>query len=287
MTVIILSAPLQPIRHRRIQPPSETLSLGTPVVTPRPHYTRFRPAPGVLRPSTTSLTRNRKPALMPANTHHADALKALFRDVFRCPGREFGSPSRGVLGISDGNEGVQWNAAYYPGDGAVCLGVNLEGMKYDDWPVARLIEREISRPLLLTRFRRKVARPDIVTVVWSRDAWQYSARRRIKEATIAPTPIALDRLDGQRWAEALLGARECLDPQKQLRGRRKVPVTLLPSKRHPWERQVEMEVTPHLKIRTPLAEITSRAMREGRENLEGVWEFVGEQSRPYRHRSGL
>jgi len=35
------------------------------------------------------------------------------------------------------------------------LAVNLEGMKYDDWPVARLIEREIFRPLLLTRYPRK------------------------------------------------------------------------------------------------------------------------------------
>ena len=200
----------------------------------------------------------------------ADTLKALFRDVFRCRGRDFGSPPLGVLGISDGNEGVQWNAAYYPRDGAVELGVNLDGMKYDDWPVARLIEREISRPLLLTRYRRKVARPGRVTVILARDAWQYSARRRIKEANIAPTPIALDRLDGQGWAEAVRGARECLSPQKQLRGRRKVPVTLLTSKRHPWERQVEMEVSPHLKIRTSLVEITPRAMREARGNLEAL-----------------
>ncbi len=219
-------------------------------------------------------------------THQADALKSCFSDVFGCRGRDFGNPSRGVLGISDGNEGVQWNAAYYLRDSAVWLGVNLEGMKYDDWPVARLIEREISRPLLLTRYRRQVARPDKVTVVWARDAWQVSARPRIKEANIAPTPIALDRLDGQGSAEALRGARECLDPQKQLRGRRKVTVTLLPSKRHPWERQVEMEVSPHLKIRTPLVEITRRAVGEGRGNLAGVWEFVGTQSRAYGRRSG-
>ncbi|MYA44598.1 MAG: hypothetical protein F4Z31_22965 [Gemmatimonadetes bacterium] len=64
-------------------------------------------------------------------------------------------PSRGVLGLSDGNEGVQWNAGYRPGDGFVWLGLNLEGMQYDDWPVARLLEREIGRPLLLTRYPRK------------------------------------------------------------------------------------------------------------------------------------
>jgi len=39
------------------------------------------------------------------------------------------------------------------------LGVNLEGMKYEDWPVARLIEREPSRLLLLTRYRGWVATP--------------------------------------------------------------------------------------------------------------------------------
>jgi len=37
----------------------------------------------------------------------------------------------------------------------VWLGVNLEGMPYDDWPGARLIERGVSRPLLLTRYLRK------------------------------------------------------------------------------------------------------------------------------------
>ena len=223
---------------------------------------------------------------MPVPTQPADALKSCFRDVFGCRGRDFGSPSRRVRGTSDGNEGVQWNAGYYPRDGAVWLGVNLEGMKYDGWPVARLIEREISRPLLLTRYRRKVARPERVTLLWARDAWQYSARRPIKEASIAPTPVALDRLIGQGWAQALRAARDCLDPRRQHRGRSKVPVTLLPSKRHPWERQAEMEVSPHLKIRTRLAEITPRAMRQARDNLEPLYEFAVEQSRPYGRRSG-
>ena len=217
---------------------------------------------------------------MSVHTHRADALKSHFRDIFGCCGRDFGSLPRGVLGISDDNKGVQWNTGYRPGDGSVWLGVNLEGMKYDDWPVARLIEREISRPLLLTRYRRKVARPDKVTVLWARDAWQYSARPRIKEANIAPTPIALDRLDGQGWAEALRGARECLDPRKRHLGRRKVPVTLLPS-----QRPVEMYVSPHLKIGTPLAEVTARAMREARDSLAALYEFAAHQSRPKGNRS--
>ncbi|MDE2782199.1 MAG: hypothetical protein OXK77_04515 [Gemmatimonadota bacterium] len=216
---------------------------------------------------------------MPVPSHPADALKSLFRDIFGCPGRDFGSPSRGVLGISDSNDGVQWNAGYRPGDGFIWLGVNLEGMRYDDWPVARLIEREIFRPVLLTPYRGRVTRPDEVTVQWTRDAWQYSARPPIREANLGPTPNVLDSLNGQGWTDALRGARECLDPRRQHRGRRKVPVTVLPSKRHPWERRVEMYVSPHLKIGTALAEITGRAMWEARDNLEPLYEFVAEQSR--------
>ena len=60
------------------------------------------------------------------------SVERLFREVFGCRGREFGSLSRGVLGISDGNESVQSNAGYYPCDGTVWLGVNLKGMMYDD-----------------------------------------------------------------------------------------------------------------------------------------------------------
>ena len=152
---------------------------------------------------------------------------------------DFGNPSRGVPGISDGNEGVQWNAGYRPGDGFVWLGVNLEGMRYDYWTVARLIER-VSRPLLLARYPGRVARPDEVTVQWTRDAWQHFARPPIRESDLGPTANALDCLDDQDWVDALRGARECLDPQKQRRGRRKVPVTVLPSKQHPWERRVEI-----------------------------------------------
>ena len=77
---------------------------------------------------------------MPVPTHHAHTLKSCFRNVFGCRGREFGSLSRGVLGVSDGNEGVQWNAGYYPRDGAVWLGVNLDG-----YEVRRLAGRATHR----------------------------------------------------------------------------------------------------------------------------------------------
>lgn len=55
---------------------------------------------------------------------------------------------------------------------------------------------EISSPLLLTPYRRKVVRPDQVTVLGARDAWQCCAQPWITEASIDLTPIAPDRLDG-------------------------------------------------------------------------------------------
>ena len=39
-----------------------------------------------------------------------------------------------------------------------------------------------------------------------------------------------------------------------------------------------MDVSPHLKIRTPLAEITPRAMRQARDNLEALYEFAADSA---------
>ena len=104
-----------------------------------------------------------------------------FRDLFGCDGQRFCSASLGVLGVSDGIDGVQWSAWYSHEDETSWLGVNLEGRKYEAWPTVRLIEREISHPRLLTEYRVTVARPDRVTVRWMRDAWQASGRVRIRK----------------------------------------------------------------------------------------------------------
>ncbi len=198
----------------------------------------------------------------------------LFRDLFECTGQRFGSPSLGVLGICDGNNGVQWNAGYSQLVECAFLGVNLEGLEYDGWPVARLIERELSRPRLLSEYRARVARPGRVDVSWKRDAWQASSRVRITERDIAPTPIALDRLDAAGWARALGGARECLDPRRKYRGRRRTRVTLLRS-----GRVVERWVSPHLQFKTRLYGFDSYTMQQARDDLDGLHEFAVLQSK--------
>ena len=55
-------------------------------------------------------------------------------------------------------------------------------------------------------FDGRIVTVTIGTVGWTRDAWQASSRVRIKESDLAPTPIALDQLDGGGWALASVGA---------------------------------------------------------------------------------
>ena len=195
----------------------------------------------------------------------------LFRDLFECEGRLFGNP---VAGISDGVEGVQWNANY--AKGIAWLGINLEGMLYDGWPVARLIERELSDPLLLSEYRDRdrVPSPETVTVSWRRDAWQRRSRPPIREARIFPTPIKLDQLTDGGWEQALLGARECLDPERGYRGRRKVEVTLARS-----HHGKIMDVSPHLWFGTPLERNDFHSMRQAKKKLEALHDFARHQAR--------
>ena len=207
----------------------------------------------------------------------ARVVTGLFLDLFECDGQRFGSPSLGVLGISDGFEGVQWNVWYSQRKETAWLGVNLEGKRYDDWPVARLVEREIAHPLLLTEYRVRVARPEEVTVSWKRDAWQVGSRIRImeSESRIPPTPIALDLLDCAGWTSALGCARECLDSKRKYRGRRRTKVTLRRS-----GQTVERDVSPHLQFKTRLNESTPHAMQRAKDNLEALHEWGTRQARP-------
>ena len=205
----------------------------------------------------------------------AEVLIDLFREVFDCDGRRFGSLPLGLLGISDGREGVQWNAAYFRSEQMASLGVNLEGKRYDDWPVARLIERELSEPLLLSRYRAEVARPAMVTVNWRREAWQVSSRVPIEESVLSPAPIALHRLNSEGWKRALRGARECLDPKRGYRGRLRTKVTLRPS-----GQMVEREVTPHLHLGMFLTRTSPDEMRRAKANLEALHDWASHQARP-------
>jgi hypothetical protein len=62
------------------------------------------------------------------------------------------------------------------------LGVNLEGIVSDGWPVARFLERELNRPRLFD-LRDRIHARALVQAVWHR-TWQISLRRVIREKHI-------------------------------------------------------------------------------------------------------
>lgn len=195
-----------------------------------------------------------------------------FEAVFRPSwARQFGTPTSG---LSDGNEGVQWNAWIDPVSKDAFLGVNLEGKQYQDWPISRLILRELDQPTLLGVIR-EVKPTDQVELVWWRDAWAAGGSRipNFREHIIAPTPVALSDLTEDRWRSALEEALACLDAETNHRGRAKQTITLT---QNGGEERAEHWVTPHLQFRyrlwqsdqQPTRERARAMMKEGRELLE-------------------
>jgi hypothetical protein len=177
-----------------------------------------------------------------------EALRTAFLAVFGPRIRPFGNRSRGVVGVSDGNEGVQWNAGIDLRAAERFASVNLEGMAYDGWPVARMIQRELERPTLFEVVTR-MGDPDPIQVSWRRDCWQGAgARLLIEERNLGDTPILLSRLTPQGWGQTLAEALECLDVSRNYRGRAMQSVTLKKS-----GRKIQREVSPHLnfEIRWP------------------------------------
>ena len=134
--------------------------------------------------------------------------------------------------------GVEWHG----GAQMAFAGVNLEGKAYDGWPVARLIERELTQPGLFDAARR-VARASDVEVIWYRDAWQVVARPPIVEKMIGGSPRLLHTLDPQDWEAMLREAYACLNPDRGHRGRGKQVVTTTTGVTR------TMEVSPHLQFR--------------------------------------
>jgi hypothetical protein len=156
----------------------------------------------------------------------------------------FGSPSLQASGICDGTQGVQWNA-WIEWDGARQLayaGVNLEGLVYKRWPIARLIERELERPTLPDA-ASAVDDPRSVQVIWYRDAWQLSARPPIREKLIGASPMPLHALSKEEWTRMLTEAYDCLDPARGHRGRAQQRLTTTSGKRRVYS------VSPHLQLR--------------------------------------
>jgi hypothetical protein len=193
----------------------------------------------------------------------------------------FGSPSLQVAGICDGTRGVQWNTWIEWDDDKqmAYAGVNLEGIAYDDWPVARFIERELASPRLFDA-AVEVGDPHLVEVFWIRDAWQVQAHPPIREKWIGHSPRLLHALTPSDWTSMLQEAYDCLDATRGHRGRAQQRLTT------PAGEERIYSVSPHFQLRQafwPRSPQTVAGWRasldEAMENLRPLHRVVSEQAR--------
>jgi len=201
-----------------------------------------------------------------------------FEDVFhpRQP-RPFNNAQLRASGTCDGAEGVQWNAWINHDTLAPYLGVNLEGIEYAGWPVARVIQRELADPRLL-QVRDTLPAQDRVEVVVGREVWQAGSRLGVPENAIGGTPALLRSLTLDQWLQALREADDCLEGMRFGYKHATQFVTLKNGSR------VEREVSPQLQFRLELSHWRSyppalRALvQEAREQLNWLHDFLSERS---------
>lgn len=204
----------------------------------------------------------------------ADPIRVAFSKVFGSRWKPYGTQGGHIGGFSDDRDGVQWNVGYDPRDDRRWVGVNLEGMQYDDWPIWRLIEREAGDPTLPALVKQNKKLHD-VTLLWRRDYWQASARPEIEERFIGVTPLKLGELTEPDWRSALDEAAECLTVSRKSRGRAKQTVTLADGK------QVKGEVSPHLtfEYENPAKKDWEKLFREARTCMEPLHAWAVQRAR--------
>jgi len=207
------------------------------------------------------------------DTKYADLLQC-FSSLINVKGRPFGQLNKPSFGISDGKEGVQWNLKVSTDSGDIFLGVNLEGLKYRDWPISKFILSEIESPKI-DEIKGKVDNPNNIFICFTRDAWQATSRPSILEKYIGDKEYALSEINKQQWSNMLKEALGCLNKDANFRGRTKQVVTLKNKPQH-GEQVRYMEVSPHLTIRTPLSltENMHKELERKISELKPVYEWV-------------
>ena len=199
-----------------------------------------------------------------------------FQEIFPDP-ESFGKPGGSAHGASDGSKGAQWNFWVIGTTGEAYLSINLEGMKYKNWPISTFILSELKEPQLL-HLRTELGEFDPI-IRFRRDAWQAQARISIAEADIGHV-LPLSKFTADTWRATLAEALQCLDPSKFHKGRAKQHVTRLKD-----DQVIEMWVSPHLNIlvklwdETPSSHSTAyKRMASLVSGLTPIHDLVGSQS---------
>jgi len=174
------------------------------------------------------------------DSEYAELLQ-LFASSLNVKGRSFGQLNRPAFGMSDGNQGVQWNLSVNTETKEIRLGVNLEGSaKTGKWLIAPFI---LSRPRI-DELKSRIASPDCLTLRFSRDAWQGASRLNIREKFIGGQEYLLSEINQEIWSSILEEALTCLDESKNYRGRKRNQPIILESD----GRELMKDISPHLTI---------------------------------------
>lgn len=202
-------------------------------------------------------------------SNHNDQILNIFNSILEIDGREFGQNGKEYYGLSDDTKGVQWNIAISKKNGNTRLGVNLEGIKYQNWPIAKFIENEKNKMNLCNL--SKIPQADKIIVGFYRDAWQCASRPNIDEYHIQNKTL-LSQLNKSIYNLMLSEAYNCLNASKNHRGRAKQDVTRN-------NKVIEMEVSPHLNIHMYLPYNSSKVeMKNIFTILQPVYDLVIKQS---------
>ena len=190
-------------------------------------------------------------------------MEQAFERVFRRSGATFGSESLQWGGLYDGEEGVQWHIGLNPRGPERWIGVNLEGLKYDGWPLARLITRELAKPSL-PAVVESYPRLGPVRLIMERDFWNPRVRSHVELLA----DVALQELTLGMWKGVLSKARESLASRNG--GRAAVTY------RAGDGAEKVAEVTPHLMFRHRVRDVSSweRFIREGMDLLDPLYEWT-------------
>jgi hypothetical protein len=199
---------------------------------------------------------------------------ALFTQIVGCKGQPFGQLNKPRFGMSDGNDGVQWNIAIDTERVETRLGVNLEGMKYDNWPIRTLLLKELDNPTFFET-RKYLTSPECIFMTLTRDAWQVTSRPSIVEESICPEHCPLNTIDPLLWRSMLNEALACLSEERDYLGRAQQLVTLRNRPKTGNQRRV-MEVSPHLTIWTRIEPLGDKKaqIRSGIDRLTPIYEWV-------------
>jgi T5orf172 domain len=228
--------------------------------------------------SSRGAAKNKKPKInfKEIDSTYTDILSQ-FTSLIGVKGRPFGQLNNPWFGMSDGNEGVQWNIVIHRETNEVILGVNLEGSKYSGrWPITTFILSELKNPKI-NDVKNKLANSELIFVRFTRDAWQGPARLKIVEENLIKKDISISEISSDIWETTLKEALSCLNDKKQYRGRNRQMVTLM---NHPENGKREKWVCPHLGIKTPININADLAieLQAGINRLKPIYNWVADVS---------